>query len=83
MPEVRPLIASEQIEYEWKKLSIRVMHDCKDLRITNTALANEIGVTSQAISKQFKERRIQIPTLLAYERLKGEKEKNEAKKGRY
>ncbi len=78
MPKVRPLIAEKQIEYEWEQLSIRVMCDCKKFKITNTALAKEIGVTSQAISKQFNERRIQIPTLLAYERLKGERGKNES-----
>ena len=79
MPIIRPLIATQQIEYEWEQLSIQIMCDCKKHKITNTALAKEIGITSQAVSKQFNERRIQIPTLLAYERLKGEKEKNEKK----
>lgn len=75
MPRIRPLTQEQQIEYEWEQLSIKVMCDCKALKITNTALAKEIGITPQAISKQFNERRVQVPTILAYERLKGEKVK--------
>lgn len=73
MPKVRPLIAEQQIEYEWEQLTLKIMLDCKARRITNKALAKEIGVTPQAISKQFIERRIQTPTILAYERLKENK----------
>ena len=74
MPKVKPLIAEQQIEYEWEQLSLKIMLDCKTLKIKNTDLAKEIGVTPQAISKQFNERRVQVPTILAYERLKGEKQ---------
>lgn len=73
MPKIKPLIAEQQIEYEWEQLSLKIMLDCKRLKIKNTDLAKEIGITSQAVSKQFNERRVQVPTILAYERLKGER----------
>ena len=75
MPVVRPLIADKQIEYEWSQLSERIYLDCKRLGIKNKELAAEIGVTPEAISHQFTNRRVQMPTMLAYERLKGEKGK--------
>ena len=73
MPKVRPLTADKQIEYEWEQLSERIFLDCKRLKIKNKDIAKELGVTPQCISRQFVERRVQVPTILAYERLKGEK----------
>lgn len=74
MPKTIPLLSEQQIEYEWEKLSQKIMLDCKKLKIKNKDLAKEIGVTPEAISRQFMHRRVQVPTILAYERLKAQKE---------
>ena len=77
MPKVKPLTAEYQIEYEWERLSEKIYLDCRRLKIKNKDLAKEIGITPEAVSHQFTTRRVQVPTILAYERLKGGKQKCE------
>ena len=77
MPKVRPLIAEQQIEYEWSKISEAIYLDCKRLGIKNKDLAEVIGVTPEAISHQFSNRRVQMPTRIAYEKLREKKLNNE------
>lgn len=74
MPKVRPLTQEQQIEYEWNRRSEQIFLDCKRLRIKNKELAAIVGVDPSTISKQFRAKKVQYPTVLAYERLKGEKE---------
>lgn len=78
MPKVRPLTQEQQIEYEWSQISEAIYLDCKRLGIKNKDLAEVIGVTPEAISHQFSNRRVQMPTRIAYEKLRERKlnEKN-------
>lgn len=74
MPKVMPLTTDKQLVEEWKELTKRIYLDCKKKKIRNKDLAEVLNVDPSTIAKQFSNGNIQTLTILAYERLKGERE---------
>jgi predicted transcriptional regulator len=72
MPKVRPLVDDQKVDYEWKKLSEKVIAEIAVSGIKKKKLAEISGVTPAAISTQLSRKRITIQTFLAWQIIKSQ-----------
>lgn len=73
MPRVKPLTIDHEVDYQWSRLSEKLIADIAISGIKKKDLARVSGVTPGAISQQLNNRRITMQTYLAWQILKGEK----------
>lgn len=72
MPRVRPLTVDHEVNYQWSRISEKLIADIAILGIKKKDLARVSGVTPGAISQQLKSKRITMQTYIAWQILKGE-----------
>lgn len=73
MPRVKPLTKDQEVNYQWSRLSEKLIADIAISGIKKIDLAKISGVTPGAISQQLKSKRITMQTYIAWQILKGEK----------
>ena len=75
MARVRPLIESEQVNYEIEVLTDQLIADLRKHRINRKKLLELSGTSNSALSKQLTRGRMTIQVYLVWQKLKMEKEK--------
>lgn len=73
MPRVKPLTIDHEVDYQWSRLTEKLIADIAVSGIKKIDLARISGVTSGAISQQLKSKRITMQTYLAWQILKEKK----------
>ena len=72
MPRVRPLTVDHEVNYQWSRISEKLIADIAISGIKKKDLARVSGVTPGAISQQLKSKRITMQTYIAWQILKEE-----------
>ena len=72
MPRVKPLTTDHEVDYQWSRISEKLIADIAVSGIKKIDLAKISGVTPGAISQQLKSKRITMQTYIAWQILKGE-----------
>ena len=72
MPRIKPLTVDHEVDYQWSRISEKLIADIAVSGIRKIDLAKISGVTPGAISQQLKSKRITMQTYIAWQILKGE-----------